>query len=213
MLGKRAPRRGRPGANLPPVDLEKEKELLHKKLKTEITDAALYSHLMYPEVFADFAKFQITYGNVSAVPTRTFLYGLSPNEEISVDIEAGKTLFLKLIHVGEPDRDGLRTLTFELNGRPRETRVADKSIAAPARARPKADPADVLQVGAPIPGLITALAVSVGAKVTKGDKLLTLEAMKMQTTLYASASGMVKEVLVAVGDTVESKDLLLRLQG
>jgi pyruvate carboxylase len=146
------------------------------------------------------------------VPTRTFLYGLSPNEEIAVDIEEGKTLFLKLIHVGEPDRDGLRTITFELNGRPRETRVADKSIAAPARLRAKADPADALQVGAPIPGLITALAVSVGAKVAKGDKLLTLEAMKMQTTLYATVPGLVREVLVAVGDTVESKDLLLKLQ-
>ena len=212
VLGDRQPRRGRPGANLPPVDLEKEKESLQKKLKTEVTDASLYSHLMYPEVFADFAKFQATYGDVSAVPTRTFLYGLSPNEEISVDIEEGKTLFLKLIHVGEPDRDAMRTLTFELNGRPRETRVADKSIAAPARLRAKADPADALQVGAPIPGLITALAVSVGAKVAKGDKLLTLEAMKMQTTLYAAAPGLVKEVLVAVGDTVESKDLLLKLQ-
>ena len=90
--------------------------------------------------------------------------------------------------------------------------MPDKSIAPPARARAKAAPAVPVQVGAPIPGLITALAVSVGAKVAKGDKLLTLEAMKMQTTLYASAPGLVKEVLVAVGDTVESKDLLLRLQ-
>jgi pyruvate carboxylase len=212
VLGERQPRRGRPGANLPPVALDKEKETLQKKLKIEVSDAALYCHLMYPEVYADFAKFQATFGDVDAVPTRSFLYGLAPNEEISVDIEEGKTLFLKLINVGEPDRDGLRTLTFELNGRPRETRIADKSIAAPARLRAKVDPADPLQVGAPIPGLITALAVSVGAKVAKGDKLLTLEAMKMQTTLYASAPGKVKEVLVAVGDTVESKDLLLRLQ-
>ncbi len=194
------------------MDLEKEKEALHKKLKIEVGDAALYSHLMYPEVFADFAKFQGAYGDVSAVPTRAFLYGLSIGEEISVEIEEGKTLFIKLINVSEPDRDGLRTLNFELNGRPRETRVPDKSVAAPAKVRAKADPADPLQIGAPIPGLVTALAVSVGAKVTKGDKLLTLEAMKMQTTLYASASGMVKEVLAAVGDTVESKDLLVRLQ-
>ena len=167
---------------------------------------------MYPEDFADFAKFQAVYGDVVSVPPRTFLYGLAPNEEISVEIEEGKTLFIKLINVSEADRDGHRTLTFELNGRPRETRVADKSIAAPARLRAKADPADALQIAAPSPGLITALAVSVGAKVAKGDKLLTLEAMKMQTTLYASAPGQVKEVFVAVGDTVESKDLLLKLQ-
>ncbi|HYC73040.1 MAG TPA: pyruvate carboxylase subunit B, partial [Opitutaceae bacterium] len=212
VLGDRKPRRGRPGANLPPVDLAKEKDTLARRLKAEVSDAALYCHLMYPDVFADFAKFQATYGDVSPVPSRAFFYGLALGEEISVDIEEGKTLFIKLINVSEPDRDGVRTLTFELNGRPRETRIADKSVAVAVKSRPKADPADVLQVAAPIPGLVTAITASVGAKVAKGDKLLTLEAMKMQTTLYASAAGVVKELLVAVGDTVESKDLLIRLQ-
>ncbi len=172
----------------------------------------LYSHLMYPEVFAEFAKFSRDYSDVAVLPTPAFFYGLKPGEEISVDIEEGKTLFIKLIHLGEVDKDGRRIVTFELNGMTREVTVMDRSVQPKAKARPKADPADPLQVAAPIPGLITSLAVSVGSKVGKGDKLLTLEAMKMQSTLYASAGGMVEAIYAQVGETVESKDLLVKLR-
>ena len=114
---------------------------------------------MYPEVFADFAKFERDYSDLAVLPTRAFFYGLKPGEEISVDIEAGKTLFIQLINIGAVDKDGRRTVTFELNGMTREASIVDKTVQAKAKARPKADPADPLQVGAPIPGLITALAV------------------------------------------------------
>ena len=43
----------------------------------------------------------------------------------------------------------------------------------------------------------------------KGDRLLVLEAMKMQTTVYAPISGAVKQKLVVPGAQVESKDLLI----
>ncbi|MDD2764127.1 MAG: pyruvate carboxylase [Opitutaceae bacterium] len=221
VLGQRKPLRTRPGAKLKPVDLEQEKAALAKKVgravphapaSHAVTDADLYCHLMYPEVYADHAKFQRTYGEVYMLPTNAFFYGLKPGEEISVEIEPGKTLFVKLIHVGEPDKDGFRTVLFELNGRPREAVVLDTSVQTTAKPRAKADPADPLQIGAPIPGMISTLAVSVGAKVAKGDKLLTLEAMKMQTTAYAPADGVIDAVLVQVGDSVQSKDLLIRLR-
>ncbi|MBL9214222.1 MAG: pyruvate carboxylase [Opitutaceae bacterium] len=212
VLGDRQPLKGRPGANLPPVNLAKEKEALHAKLKREVTDGDLYCHLMYPEVFADYARFERTYGDVSVVPSNAFLYGLRLGEEITVAIEEGKTLFVKLTGASEADKDGYRTLTFELNGRPRETRILDTSVQVVTKARAKADPADSGQIGAPIPGLITMLAVSVGTKVAKGDKLVTLEAMKMQTTVYATTDGIVSELLIAAGDTVEAKDLLLRIR-
>src|SRR5262249_53962675 len=124
----------------------------------------------------------------------------------------GKTLFIKLISLGAPDKDGRRTVTFELNGQAREASILDKSIQTKAKARAKADPADARQIGAPIPGIITSLVVGVGSKVAKDDKLLTLEAMKMQTTLYASTDGVVESIEVQVGDSVESKDLLVRLR-
>ena len=161
---------------------------------------------------AEFAKFERNFGDVTLLPTPAFCYGLKTGEEISVNIELGKTLFIKLINVGASDKDGRRTVTFELNGMTREAAILDKSIQTTVRSRAKADLNDLLQVGAPIPGIITALAVGVGAKVAKGDKLVTLEAMKMQTTIYAPGDGVVAELPAQVGDTVESKDLLVRLR-
>jgi pyruvate carboxylase len=212
VLGNRKPIRGRPGAGLKPLDLEKTREDLSHKLKHDASRDDLYSHLMYPEVFAEFARFSRDHSNVSVLPTPAFFYGLKPGEEISVDIEEGKTLFIKFIHLGDVDKDGRRALTFELNGMSREVTIVDRSVQPKAKARPKADPADPMQVAAPIPGLITSLAVGVGSKVGRGDKLLTLEAMKMQSTLYASGDGTVDAIYAQVGETVESKDLLVKLR-
>ena len=185
---------------------------LAEKLKREVTDDDLYSHLMYPAVFADFTKHQREYGDVSVLPTPAFFYGLNPGEEISVEIEEGKVLIIRLISVSPPDKDGRRTLSYELNGIAREAFIVDKGVAPKTKARVKADLADPLQIAAPIPGLVVVLSASVGAKVAKGDKLFMMEAMKMQTTVYAQAAGVVAEVNAAVGDTVEAKDLIVKLR-
>ena len=134
------------------------------------------------------------------------------SEEITVSIEEGKVLIIRLVSIGAPDKDGRRTLSYELNGIGRETFILDKNIAPKSKARPKADLADPAQVPAPIPGLIAQLAVSVGSKVAKGDKLLLMEAMKMQNTVYAPCDGVVAELHVSLGDTVESKDLLIKIR-
>jgi pyruvate carboxylase len=212
VLGKRKPIRGRPGASLPPANLKKVRTDLAAKLKREVSDDDLYSHFMYPEVFNEFARFTREYGELSVLPTPAFFNGLKQGEEISVTIEEGKTLFIRLINVGSLDPEGRRAVLFELNGVSRQTTVVDRSVASSVKQRAKADPAIPTQVGAPIPGLITALSVGVGTKVVKGDKLLTLEAMKMQTTLYAPCDGTVEEVHAKVGDTVESKDLLVLIK-
>lgn len=212
VLGKRTPLKGRPGASAKPVNLEKVREELRGKLKREPTDDDVYSYLMYPNVFLEFAKFVRDYGDVSVLPTPAFFYGLFPQEEISVCLEKGKTLFVNLVNISDADAEGRRTVAFELNGLPRHTTVVDKKIQPKTAARIKADPADPLQVAAPIPGMVTSIAVTVGAKVKADDKLLTLEAMKMYTTLTAPCSGIVDEICVKVGDTVESKDLVIRLR-
>jgi len=208
VLGTTKPKRVKPA----PVKLKELKAEVAVKTKREATDDDLFSHLMYPSVFADFAKFQREFSDVSALPTPAFFYGLKPGEEISVSIEEGKVLFIKLINVGTPDNEGRRVVSYELNGMPRETLVVDKSIAPKSKSRVKADAADPLQLGAPIPGMVTALSVSVGSKVAKGDKLVTLEAMKMQTTIYAQQDGVVAELHVAVGDSVDASDLLAKLR-
>ncbi len=172
----------------------------------------MFSSLMYPKVYDDFRDFRNKYGDVSVLPTTAYFHGLKPGEEISIDIEEGKTLFIKLLHVGEPDEKGVRPLTFELNGKARTTLVKDQSIKGDAKAREKADPANDMHIAAPIPAMISSIATSVGKNVAKGDKVAVLEAMKMQTTLYASSKGVVDEILVGVGDSVESKDLVVRLR-
>jgi pyruvate carboxylase len=208
VLGTTKPKRVKPA----PVKLKETKAEVAAKTKRDPSEDDLFSHLMYPSVFAEFAKFQREYGDVSALPTPAFFYGLKPGEEISVSIEEGKVLFIKLINVGAPDKEGRRVISYELNGTPREALVADKSVAPKSKTRVKADANDPMQLGAPIPGMVTALSATVGGKVAKGDKLATLEAMKMQTTIYAPADGVIAEVAVAVGDSLEGGDLLLKLR-
>ena len=167
---------------------------------------------MYPQVFADYARHEREFSDVSVLPTPAFFYGLRLGEEINVTIEEGKSIIVRLVNVSEPDKDGRRMVTYELNGMTRETYIADRKVTPQAKTRPKADLTDPLQIGAPIPGLIAAITVSVGQKVAKGDKLLMMEAMKMQTTVYASADGVVDTVNATLGETVESKDLLIKLR-
>jgi pyruvate carboxylase len=194
------------------LDLKKTRTELAEKMRRDVSDDELYSHLMYPQVFADYIKHRGAYDNVSVLPTPSFFYGLNVGEEISVNIEEGKVLIIRLVSISAPDKDGRRTLSYELNGIGRETFIIDKNITPKTKARPKADLADPTQVAAPIPGLIAQLQVSVGSKVAKGDKLIMMEAMKMQNTVYAPCDGVVAELHVALGDTVESKDLLIRIR-
>ena len=212
VLGNRKPMRGRPGASAPKIDLKKEFTALQKKIGRKATEDDLFAHLMYPQVFQDYLAFRTKNGDVSVLPTTAYFHGLAVGEEISIEIEEGKTLFVKLLNVGEPDEKGIRSLTFELNGKARTTLVEDKSVKGDAKAREKADPSNPLHIGAPIPAMISSIATSVGKPIKKGDKIAVLEAMKMQTTLYASADGTVEDILVQVGESVESKDLIAKLR-
>ena len=111
----------------------------------------------------------------------------------------------------EPHADGERTVFFELNGQPREVQVVDRSLAGSVRETPMADPADPNQIAAPLPGLVVGVAISAGDAVRKGQKLLSIEAMKMETTIYAERPGRVVEVLAAVGRQVKTGELLIKL--
>jgi pyruvate carboxylase len=206
------PARGRPGANLKPADFAETAALLEKKLRHTPSRTDVLSYLLYPEVFLKFTEARQKYGEMEILPTAQFFYGMKKGEEITVDIEPGKTLIVKYLTVSEAHEDGTRTVFFELNGQPRSATVRDKSLEIKTPPAVKADPSHPGHVGAPIPGAVTSIAVELNQQVEKGDRLLVLEAMKMQTTVYAPVSGKVVEKLVHVGQHVEPKDLLLVIE-
>jgi pyruvate carboxylase len=211
ILNGRAPLKGRPSASLQSANFEQEQKDLEGRLGHTVRRDDLLSYLLYPEVFAKFDRFRQTYSDVSVLPTPAFFYGLKSGEEITVEIESGKTLIIKFLTFSEPHPDGTRTLFFELNGQSRETTVRDKSLRVTERAHPKADPADPGQVGAPTAGVISSVAVQANRAVERGAKLLTLEAMKMQSNIYAPLSGRIVKLWVAPGQQVEAKDLLVTI--
>ena len=167
---------------------------------------------MYPKVYTDYVADRVRYGDVSVLPTRTFFYGLAPGEEITVELERGKQLIIRLVTVSDVHDDGTRTVFFELNGQPRPVRVVDRSQVARRPPRRQAEPGQAGHVGAPMPGTVATLAVSAGHTVARGDVLLTLEAMKMETAVRAERDARVVEVLARPGEQVDAKDLLLILE-
>ncbi len=206
-----APLRGLPGESMAPAAFEQEQAALEKKLGHTVGHDDLLSYLLYPDVFTKYDKFQQAYSDVSVLPTLPFFYGLKSGEEITVSIEAGKTLIVKFLTASDPHPDGTRTLFFELNGQPREVSVRDKSLRITERKHPKADPADQGQIGAPTAAVVSSVAVQANQTVERGTKLLTLEAMKMQSNIYAPIAGRVSKLLVAPGQHVEAKDLLVTI--
>jgi len=178
-----------------------------------VDDNDLASYLMYPKVFTEFAANQRKYGNVSVLPTPVYFFGLKPDDEIAVDIEPGKTLIVRLLAVGDPDDKGQRRLFFELNGQPRTVAVTDTSISASAVANRKAEEGNPLHVAAPMPGLVVSVAVKPGQAVQKGDELVAIEAMKMETVIRAEHDGVVASVGVSAGTQVQAHDLLVELGG
>ena len=202
------PTHGRPGAHLKPVDFTETGDAIEKKIGRRPSNDEILSYLMYPDVFLKFARAASNYGDVDVIPTPQFFYGMTTGEEISVEIEPGKTLVVKYLTKSDPRPDGHRTVFFELNGQPREAHVRDSSIRATEAEKQLADPNQPGQVGAPTPGMLAAVAVELNQPVQKGERLAVLEAMKMQTTIYAPIAGKVTQKLAQAGQTVDAKELL-----
>ncbi|MCB9566991.1 MAG: pyruvate carboxylase [Myxococcales bacterium] len=202
---------GRPGASLPPADLDALRGDLEAAHGPKIRDVDVLSAALYPAVFREYMDFRELYSDVSRLPTRAYLAPLQIGEELSVEIERGKTLIVRLTAIGELGDDGQREVFFELNGQPRSLRVADKAASTTVVTREKADPADPGSIAAPMPGAVVDVRVAVGQAVKAGDPLVVLSAMKMETVVAAPRPGSVSRLAVAVGDALDAGDLLLVL--
>ena len=207
------PNTERPGKHLKPVDLEEKRaEASAAAAGVEIDDEDLNGYLMYPKVFTDYALRHEMYGPVRTLPTLTFFYGMKPEEEITAEIDPGKTLEIRLVTVGDTQENGEVRVFFELNGQPRVVRVPDRKATGAKAAAPKADPTNPAHVAAPMPGVVASLAVAAGAEVKEGDLLLTIEAMKMETGLHADRDGVIRSVHVSAGAQIDAKDLLVEFE-
>ena len=211
ILKDHKPIKGRPADVLPAVKLDEVRSELKGKIKAAPSDTDLMSYLMYPGVFVEFDAHRRNYGDTSVFPTDVFFFGMKPSQEITLEIEPGKTLIIKFLAVGEADSEGGRPVFFELNGVPRQVRVQDRALKASKETRETADPDNPGHIAAPMPGKVVQVVVSVGQQVSRGQKLLGIEAMKMETSVYSPIAARVNKVLVQPGSAVASKDLLLVL--
>ena len=213
VLKGEAPSTERPGKRLAPVDLEAKRLEISEQLGgIPIDDEDLNGYLMYPKVFTDYMQRHKTYGPVRTLPTKTFFYGMEPGEEITAEIDPGKTLEIRLQAVGETTDDGEVKVFFELNGQPRVIRVPNRIVKASTAAKPKAEPGNANHIGAPMPGVVASVVVQAGQEVREGDLLLTIEAMKMETGIHAERDAVIKQTHVSAGAQIDAKDLLIELE-
>ena len=178
----------------------------------EFDDEDFNGYLMYPKVFTDYMTRHEQYGPVRALPTKNFFYGMDMGEQISISIDPGVTLEVRCQAMSEPDEKGEVKVFFELNGQPRNVRVADRSAAASVASNVKAEMGNPKHVGAPMPGVVATVAVTAGQKVSKGDVLLTIEAMKMETSITADQDGVIKALHVSPGSQIDAKDLMVEFE-
>jgi pyruvate carboxylase len=168
------------------------------------------NELLFPGPTREFTESRATYGDLSVVPTREYLYGLRHGEEHEVEIEEGKTLIFGLQAISEPDERGIRTVMATINGQLRPVNVRDRSIASEVAAAEKADTSQPGHVAAPFQGVVTVV-VEPGDKVAAGDTVATIEAMKMEASITAPIAGTVERIALGGTQAVDGGDLVLVL--
>ncbi|MDT7729462.1 MAG: pyruvate carboxylase [Actinomycetota bacterium] len=172
---------------------------------------ATLNRLLFPGPTKEFEAHREQYGDTSVLPSKDFFYGLRPGEEYQVDLEQGVRLLIELEAIGEADERGIRTVMSTLNGQLRPIQVRDRSVASDLPVTEKADKANPKQVAAPFGGVVT-LQVSEGDTVESGATVATIEAMKMEASITASAGGTVGRLAINTVQQVEGGDLLLVLE-
>jgi pyruvate carboxylase len=202
----------RPGSLLEPVDLDDERRKLDEGHEHPISSLDLASYLMYPNVFTEFRRHREPYGDVGVLPTHVYFYGMRPEEELVATMDDGREVVIRHLTTGETDNRGFRRVFFEINGQPSSVLVQDRSSESAHRENEQADSTNPNHVGAPMPGVVTTITIEAGQDVQRGDTLLTMEAMKMESSITAERDARVKRVLARIGEQFDAKDLLVELE-
>lgn len=166
------------------------------------------NRLLFDGPTKDYLKSVETYGNISVLDTRDYLYGLQRGQEHEIQLEKGVRLIASLEAVSEPDEKGMRTVMCTLNGQSRPVVVRDRSVVSNVKAAEKADPAQPGHVAAPFAGAVT-VTVKPGDTVNAGDTVATIEAMKMEASITTPVAGKVSRLAISSVEQVQGGDLLL----
>ena len=212
VLKSREPITVRPGSLLEPIDLDEEHRRLDNGHEQAATSFDLASYLMYPKVFTEFRRHREEYGDVSILPTHVYFYGMRPEEELVATMDDGRKVVIRYLTMSETDDRGYRRIFFEINGQPSSVLIQDRSSELAHHENEQADSANANHVGAPMPGVISTISVDVGDQVKRGDTLLTMEAMKMETSIMAERDATIKRVLARIGEQFDAKDLLVEFE-
>ena len=213
------PIKGRPGAEMNPFDFEKlRNELIEKYGENAIknnttTDEwnSLLSSAMYPKVFDEYMEHKIKFGDVSCIPTREFIDGLTIGEEVIIDLSKGKQLTLELLGISQVAVDGKREVFMLANGTPRHILVEDKKAMEKVVTREKAIKSKIGQVGSPMQGKVIDIQVKEGDIVEKGQSVAIISAMKMETSMGSPCNGKVSRIVVSNGDNLQAGDLIIEI--
>lgn len=211
VLKGKAPLTVRPGEALAHVDFNELQQTLTERFQA-VKEEDVLSYALYPKVFEVYKETEARYGNISLLDTPTFFYGMRKNETVEIEIDAGKTLIVKLLSIGHVHEDGYRTLYFELNGMPRQVRVKDNAAEVSVNTLLKADAKNSKHIGAQMPGTVGEIKVTAGAHVRAGETLMITEAMKMETSVQAPVDAVVKHIHVTTGTAIQTGDLLVEFE-
>lgn len=208
----------RPGSLLPSEDFDQIKKGLKEFFYNESMEdektlhRKALSYAMYPKVYEDYCRHFEAYNDVTRLESHVYFYGLRKGEETTLTIGAGKDLIIKFVDMSEPDEDGCRLLEFEVNGSMREVKILDRNLEVKADHRIKADKSNPGHLGSTIPGTVGKVLVKEGDPVTVNMPLLTVEAMKMETTVVSKVNGKVDKIYVKEGEQVNQEDLLVSFE-
>ena len=210
ILKNEKPYTEKPNAHLKPIDFDAELIKLREKFDGDLKMEDLLSYIMFPKVFADFHAFRKHFGRVEVLPTPMFYYPMKTNEEMLVNIDSGKNLLIKFRHMGDANEEGFREVFFQINGQTRNIIVKDNAVQSTKISHAKIiGPNDI---GAPLQGKLVTILVNEGDKVEKDSPLFVIEAMKMETSICANKSGIVKRVVLGENSMVEQDDCVLILE-
>ncbi|GJM32570.1 MAG: pyruvate carboxylase [Saprospiraceae bacterium] len=200
----------RPNEHLEPIDFDKELPVFRETFGEQLGIKDFLSYKLYPKVYADFREYFQIYGSLQNLPTKSFFYGLKPNEEIIIALAPGKNILIKYLNCTYADEQGTRLVFFQLNGQTRSVPVRDMKIKTEIVAHRKVE--DENEIGAPLQGSLSKILVHEGDEIALNAPLFVIEAMKMESTITSPVAGKVKRIHLKEKTLVEQDDLIVELE-